>query len=103
MCEGLTYDEIKERYPEDFAQRRDNKYFYRYQSGESYYDLVTRLEPVIMELEVNMEVVKFIYVSKNRLTSVIFSNNFLAIGGCFGNLSPGCCPLSTCILSKSHD
>ena len=58
MCEGLTYDEIKERYPEDFAQRRDNKYFYRYQSGESYYDLVTRLEPVIMELEVNMEVLK---------------------------------------------
>uniref|UniRef100_A0A2D4HQ51 Uncharacterized protein n=2 Tax=Micrurus lemniscatus lemniscatus TaxID=129467 RepID=A0A2D4HQ51_MICLE len=47
----MTYDEIKEKYPEEFALRDQDKYYYRYPSGESYQDLVQRLEPVIMELE----------------------------------------------------
>jgi broad specificity phosphatase PhoE len=51
VCEGLTYEEIQERFPEEFAQRDRDKYHYRYQGGESYQDLVARLEPVIMELE----------------------------------------------------
>uniref|UniRef100_A0A915IA21 6-phosphofructo-2-kinase domain-containing protein n=1 Tax=Romanomermis culicivorax TaxID=13658 RepID=A0A915IA21_ROMCU len=34
ICEGLTYDEIKERYPEQFAHRDQEKYHYRYPSGE---------------------------------------------------------------------
>ncbi|CAH8871945.1 unnamed protein product [Trichobilharzia szidati] len=51
VCDGMTYDEIQEKYPDDFARRDANKYHYRYPMGESYHDLVTRLEPVIMELE----------------------------------------------------
>ncbi|MBN3302833.1 F263 bisphosphatase, partial [Amia calva] len=51
VCEEMTYDEIKERYPEEFALRDQDKYYYRYPTGESYQDLVQRLEPVIMELE----------------------------------------------------
>ncbi|VDO62719.1 unnamed protein product [Schistosoma margrebowiei] len=51
VCDGMTYDEIRKKYPDDFARRDDNKYYYRYPMGESYQDLVTRLEPVIMELE----------------------------------------------------
>ena len=51
VCEGLTYEEIKEQYPEEYQRRKDSKYSYRYPMGESYYDLVIRLEPVIMELE----------------------------------------------------
>lgn len=47
----MTYEEIKEKYPEDFAARDQNKFAYRYPRGESYEDLVARLEPVIMELE----------------------------------------------------
>lgn len=47
----MTYEEIKEKYPEDFAARDCNKFAYRYPRGESYEDLVGRLEPVIMELE----------------------------------------------------
>ena len=39
------------RYPEEFAARDKNKLAYRYPSGESYQDLVARLEPVMMELE----------------------------------------------------
>ncbi|KAK2745683.1 Vacuolar morphogenesis protein 6 [Myotisia sp. PD_48] len=51
VCDGLTYEEIAERYPEDFKARDDDKYNYRYRGGESYRDVVIRLEPIIMELE----------------------------------------------------
>nr|CAD7455235.1 unnamed protein product [Timema tahoe] len=51
ICEEMTYEEIAEKYPEDFAARDQVKFTYRYPRGESYEDLVARLEPVIMELE----------------------------------------------------
>ncbi|KAJ3100630.1 Fructose-2,6-bisphosphatase, partial [Phlyctochytrium bullatum] len=51
LCDGLTYEEIEDKYPEDFAQRDEDKYNYRYRGGESYADLVKRLEPVTLELE----------------------------------------------------
>ncbi|XP_064295736.1 6-phosphofructo-2-kinase/fructose-2,6-bisphosphatase 1 isoform X4 [Phalacrocorax carbo] len=51
VCEEMTYEEIQERYPHEFALRDQDKYRYRYPKGESYEDLVQRLEPVIMELE----------------------------------------------------
>ncbi|XP_017055159.1 6-phosphofructo-2-kinase/fructose-2,6-bisphosphatase 1 isoform X2 [Drosophila ficusphila] len=50
-CEEMTYEQIKERFPEEFKARDVNKFAYRYPRGESYEDLVARLEPVIMELE----------------------------------------------------
>ncbi|KAI1305859.1 6-phosphofructo-2-kinase/fructose-2,6-bisphosphatase 1 [Halotydeus destructor] len=51
ICEEMTYEEISEKYPEEFALRDQDKFHYRYPKGESYEDLVARLEPVIMELE----------------------------------------------------
>ncbi|XP_073657618.1 6-phosphofructo-2-kinase/fructose-2,6-bisphosphatase 3 isoform X2 [Tursiops truncatus] len=51
VCEEMTYEEIKDTYPEEYALREQDKYYYRYPTGESYQDLVQRLEPVIMELE----------------------------------------------------
>uniref|UniRef100_A0A8I5NKD5 6-phosphofructo-2-kinase/fructose-2,6-biphosphatase 3 n=1 Tax=Papio anubis TaxID=9555 RepID=A0A8I5NKD5_PAPAN len=51
VCEELTYEEIRDTYPEEYALREQDKYYYRYPTGESYQDLVQRLEPVIMELE----------------------------------------------------
>ena len=51
VCDGMTYAQIEEEYPEDFAARDDDKYNYRYRGGESYRDVVIRLEPIIMELE----------------------------------------------------
>ncbi|KAI9839541.1 MAG: hypothetical protein M1819_002167 [Sarea resinae] len=51
VCDGLTYEEIEAKYPEDFKARDDDKYNYRYRGGESYRDVVVRLEPIIMELE----------------------------------------------------
>lgn len=51
VCDGMTYEEIEKEYPEDFKARDNDKYEYRYRGGESYRDVVIRLEPVIMELE----------------------------------------------------
>ena len=47
-CEALTYDQVKQKFPREFALRDKDKYHYRYPRGESYDDLVHRLEPVIM-------------------------------------------------------
>ncbi|KAL1914487.1 uncharacterized protein VTP21DRAFT_8870 [Calcarisporiella thermophila] len=51
VCDGMTYEEIAEKYPDDYANRDEDKFNYRYRGGESYKDVVHRLEPVIMELE----------------------------------------------------
>ncbi|CAH1970732.1 unnamed protein product [Acanthoscelides obtectus] len=51
VCEEMTYEEIKEKHCDEFVARDMNKFAYRYPRGESYEDLVARLEPVIMELE----------------------------------------------------
>ncbi|TIB71633.1 hypothetical protein E3Q23_03704 [Wallemia mellicola] len=51
VCDGMTYEEIEENYPEDYANRDEDKYNYRYRGGESYRDVVIRLEPIIMEME----------------------------------------------------
>lgn len=34
ICEGMTYEEIQAKYPQDFASRDQDKYHYRYPSGE---------------------------------------------------------------------
>lgn len=47
----MTYEQVEEKFPEDFAKRDNDKYNYRYQDGESYRDVVQRLEPVLMDLE----------------------------------------------------
>ncbi|EKM78587.1 hypothetical protein AGABI1DRAFT_114211 [Agaricus bisporus var. burnettii JB137-S8] len=51
VCDAMTYEEIERAYPDDFANRDEDKFNYRYRGGESYRDVVVRLEPVIMELE----------------------------------------------------
>jgi broad specificity phosphatase PhoE/predicted kinase len=50
-CDGLTYEQIKEGMPTEYADRQKNKLCYRYPQGESYQDLIHRLEGVIVELE----------------------------------------------------
>ncbi len=50
-CDGMTYSEIKAEMPRDAERRRTHKFTYRYPRGESYQDLIARVEPVILELE----------------------------------------------------
>ncbi|ABN68218.2 6-phosphofructose-2-kinase [Scheffersomyces stipitis CBS 6054] len=51
--EGMTYDEIQRRYPKEFDARIHDKLSYRYPGvgGESYLDVLTRLRPLITEIE----------------------------------------------------
>eukprot|EP01100_Stratorugosa_tubuloviscum_P001169 TRINITY_DN1261_c0_g1_i1.p1 TRINITY_DN1261_c0_g1~~TRINITY_DN1261_c0_g1_i1.p1 ORF type:complete len:440 (-),score=209.16 TRINITY_DN1261_c0_g1_i1:140-1459(-) len=51
ICDGLSYDQIKQQYPEEFAARARDKLRYRYPQGESYIDVVQRVDSVIVELE----------------------------------------------------
>ncbi|KAG0366538.1 Fructose-2,6-bisphosphatase, partial [Mortierella sp. AD032] len=44
-ADALTYEQVEEQFPEDFLKRDNDKYNYRYQDGESYRDVVQRLEP----------------------------------------------------------
>jgi broad specificity phosphatase PhoE len=51
VCDGMTYQEIREDMPDEFVARSRDKFRYRYPRGESYADVIQRLEPVIVELE----------------------------------------------------
>lgn len=51
QCDGMTYKEIEEFMPEEFSARSADKVGYRYPRGESYLDVITRLDPVLHELE----------------------------------------------------
>lgn len=51
VCEHMTYKEVKDHYPLIHRFRGEDKFAFRYPGGESYQDLVARLEQVIMELE----------------------------------------------------
>ena len=51
--EGMTYQEIMSKYPDEFEARRKDKFYYRYPGigGESYADVVQKLQQIIVELE----------------------------------------------------
>jgi broad specificity phosphatase PhoE len=49
--DGWTYAEIEQRAPDEWAARKADKLRYRYPRGESYEDVIQRLEPVIVSLE----------------------------------------------------
>jgi broad specificity phosphatase PhoE len=51
VCDGLSYEDVQKYYPKDFEERAKDKLNYRYPRGESYRDLIERIEPVIYEIE----------------------------------------------------
>jgi broad specificity phosphatase PhoE/predicted kinase len=50
-CDGMTYEEIRANKPAEWAARDADKLRYRYPRGESYEDVIVRLDPLIVELE----------------------------------------------------
>ena len=52
VCEGMTYKEIENTYPEEYAARQANKLDFRYpHGGESYLDGMERVKPLLLEIE----------------------------------------------------
>jgi len=50
-CDGMTYEQVSREMPEEYEARQRDKLRYRYPRGESYLDVIQRLESVIVELE----------------------------------------------------
>ncbi|KAH9086564.1 hypothetical protein LEN26_019991 [Aphanomyces euteiches] len=50
ICDGMTYEQVAQQLPDEYLARKTNKLHYRYPRGESYQDVIHRLEPVITEL-----------------------------------------------------
>ncbi|RKP10968.1 bifunctional 6-phosphofructo-2-kinase/fructose-2,6-bisphosphate 2-phosphatase [Thamnocephalis sphaerospora] len=59
-CDGMTKDEIRAKYPDEWANYQQDSYRYRFPRAESYHDLAVRVEPVILELEREKDDVLFI-------------------------------------------
>jgi len=51
IFDGLTYAGIAQQAPDQAEARRQDKLRYRYPNGESYEDVIRRLDPVILEME----------------------------------------------------
>ncbi|MFO0758913.1 MAG: 6-phosphofructo-2-kinase/fructose-2,6-bisphosphatase [Byssovorax sp.] len=51
VCDGMTYEQIETDMPEVHVARTADKFRYRYPRGESYEDIIQRLDPVILQLE----------------------------------------------------
>lgn len=51
IFDSMTYKEIEESNPIEFQNRKKDKLNYRYPDGESYIDLINRLDNIIVKLE----------------------------------------------------
>lgn len=51
VIDGLSTEEIKARFPDEWDKKMREPYSHRFPRAESYHDLSVRLEPIIFELE----------------------------------------------------
>jgi len=70
LCDGMTYEEIAKQYPEEATARKADKFEYRYPRGESYGDLISRLEPMAHEMERSHETV--VVVAHQAILRVLY-------------------------------
>ncbi len=71
ICENMTYDEVKEKMPDLFKNRKNNKFHFKYPEGESYFDLILRLKEFI--LEINRLDKPVLIITHNAVVRVILS------------------------------
>jgi len=50
-CNGMDLDDIKQKMPEEWKLWQKEPFYYRLPGGESYHDLIKRLEPLVVDLE----------------------------------------------------
>ncbi|EPQ31690.1 uncharacterized protein PFL1_01023 [Pseudozyma flocculosa PF-1] len=51
IVDGMSEEEIRKRYPDEWERKLREPYSHRFPRAESYHDLSVRLEPIIFELE----------------------------------------------------
>jgi len=83
LCDSLTPEEIATQFPIEAKERKSDKLTYRYPRGESYLDVIQRIEPIIFEIERSKEPVivvahqaiircLYAYFSKHEIKEVPF-------------------------------
>jgi len=70
VCDNMTMDEVEKKYPDEWKARATDKLKYRFPMGESYIDLVHRIEPIIFAIEKCVEPV--IVVSHTAVLRCIY-------------------------------
>ena len=72
----MTYKEIEQDYPVIHMERKKDKLGFRYPRGESYLDLISRIEPVIFEIERSaVPVIIIAHQAVLRCLYAYFTNN----------------------------
>lgn len=51
LCDGMLMSEITENHADKVKEREKNKLTFRFPRGESYLDVINRIEPIIFEIE----------------------------------------------------
>lgn len=69
--DNMTYEEIKIKYPDEYKKRKNDKFNYRYPSGESYYDLKNRVKDIIDIIQ--KEDNNVLVVCHNAVLRIIYS------------------------------
>ena len=73
ICEDLTYNDVIEKYPEEFLARKKDKLNYRYPKGESYIDIVSRTLPIIDKILSDGDTNVFIVCHRAITRSLLYS------------------------------
>jgi len=76
ICENMTVSEIEEKHPDIIKQRNDNKLCYRYPEGESYLDLIERLQHFILQI---LSIDKPIIIVAHQAINRVLLGYFLGI------------------------
>jgi len=72
ICDSMTYQEVEKKYPEEFKKRKNNKYYYRYPEGESYYDIDQRLKNIYHKIDESVE--DILIIAHQAVLRVLISN-----------------------------
>jgi len=75
--DSMTYEDIAEKFPREFAMRDMDKLRYRYPNGESYLDVVERLEKVTKKIQMEDKLLIISHQATLRcLLSLIMGTQF---------------------------
>lgn len=77
----MSYEEIQSKYPSEFAMRDQNKLGYKYPNGESYEDVLNRVDPIIDKIksEQNDREQKVLLIVSHQAVLRCFLSHFLDI------------------------
>jgi broad specificity phosphatase PhoE len=72
ICNNMSYEQIKNIYPDIYRNRKKDKLNYRYPNGESYIDLQLRLKPIFNKIKNIKE--NTLIIAHNAVIRMIIGN-----------------------------